>query len=53
MSKKQKPADLPKGCVVCWGGKLPFVQTEKGARRCDCPRGIALSQMDRAKEVGR
>lgn len=53
MSKKAKTMDLPPGCPACRNGRLPFIVGPEGARRCDCPRGIALTQMDRAKvEVG-
>jgi hypothetical protein len=35
---------LPDGCGQCRGE--PFVVQEDGARRCTCPRGEALRQMD-------
>lgn len=47
---KRKPArDLPPGCRTCNYGRLPFVVTENGAARCDCPRGISLQQRDRKR----
>ena len=45
--------DLPPACRTCNYGRLPFVVTELGAARCDCPRGISLQQMDRKRSAKR
>ena len=41
---------LPEGCGICHGE--PFVFGDRGGKRCACPRGQALRQMDqdRAQE---
>jgi hypothetical protein len=49
MSRKKKQTELPPGCRQCRNGKLAHVLTDRGAQRCDCPRGIALQQLDRQR----
>jgi hypothetical protein len=45
MAQETRKQDaLPAGCGQCRGE--PFVVQEDGARRCTCPRGQALRQMD-------
>ncbi len=36
--------NLPPGCSICRGAS--HISDERGARRCTCPRGIALAQME-------
>lgn len=48
------PADLPAPCVECAPRGGAWEQTDRGMRRCGCPRGRALAAIDaEAKEKSR
>lgn len=48
---KSAKEPLPPGCNRCLKGRVPFVIADNGVsfERCDCSRGIALQQRDRAR----
>lgn len=50
MSRKKEVPPKPPGCKACKGD--PWLVSDAGVRRCDCPRGVWFRQRER-EHLGR